>query len=163
MTCPCGKGESIETCCGPYIDGSKIPDTAEALMRSRYTAFATGKVDYIVATHDPERRSEVDEQGAADWSKNSEWLGFELISSEKGGPSDDAGVVEFVAKYKIKGVTLTHRERSIFRKAGDRWVFVDGQMVNGPPVKRTEPRVGRNDPCHCGSGKKYKRCHGAAS
>lgn len=163
MTCPCGKGESLETCCGPYIDGSKVPETAEQLMRSRYTAFATGKVDYIIATHDPERRSDVDEQGAADWSKNSEWLGFELISSEKGGPEDDAGVVEFVAKYKIKGVTLTHRERSIFRKHNNRWVFVDGQMVNGPPVKRTEPRVGRNEPCPCGSGKKYKRCHGTAA
>ena len=163
MTCPCGKGESLETCCGPYIDGSKIPETAEALMRSRYTAFATGKVDYIIATHDPDRRGDVDEQGAADWSKNSEWLGFELISTENGGPNDDAGVVEFVAKYKIKGVTLTHRERSIFRKHNGRWVFVDGQMVNGPPVKRSEPRVGRNEPCPCGSGKKYKRCHGTAA
>ncbi|HET9933809.1 MAG TPA: YchJ family protein [Polyangiaceae bacterium] len=163
MTCPCGKGESLETCCGPFIDGSKLPETAEELMRSRYTAFATGKVDYILSTHDPERRGDVDEQGAADWSKNSEWLGFELISTEKGGPADDAGVVEFVAKYKIKGVTLTHRERSIFRKHNGHWVFVDGQMVNSPPVKRTEPRVGRNDPCPCGSGKKYKRCHGAAA
>ena len=163
MTCPCGKGESLETCCGPYIDGSKIPETAEALMRSRYTAFATGTVDYIIATHDPDRRGDVDEQGAADWSKNSEWLGFELISTENGGPNDDAGVVEFVAKYKIKGVTLTHRERSIFRKHNGRWVFVDGQMVNGPPVKRSEPRVGRNEPCPCGSGKKYKRCHGTAA
>jgi SEC-C motif-containing protein len=163
VTCPCGKGESLDTCCGPYIEGKKLPETAEALMRSRYTAFATGKVDYILETHDPDRRGEVDAEGAATWSKDSEWLGFELVSAENGGPSDSAGVVEFVAKYKIKGVTLTHRERSIFRKADGRWFFVDGQIVNGPPVKRTEPRVGRNEPCHCGSGKKYKRCHGAAS
>lgn len=162
MTCPCGKGDSIDTCCGPYIEGKELPPTAEALMRSRYTAFATGNVDYILSTHDPERRGDVDEKGAADWAKNSEWLGFELVSSENGGPNDNAGVVEFVARYKVKGVTIAHRERSVFRKAGDRWVFVDGQMVNAPPAKRDEARVGRNDPCPCGSGKKYKKCHGAA-
>lgn len=163
MTCPCGKGESIESCCGPYLSGEQIPDTAEALMRSRYSAFATGNVDYILATHDPDKSSEVDRSGTEAWAKNSEWLGFELVSAEKGLPGDDAGVIEFVAKYKLKGVTMAHRERAIFRKHRDRWVFVDGQMVNGPPVKRNEPRVGRNDPCPCGSGKKYKRCHGSAA
>jgi SEC-C motif-containing protein len=132
-------------------------------MRSRYSAFATGNVDYIIDTHDPDRRNDVDRDATENWSKNSEWLGFELISSEKGGPSDDAGVIEFVARYKTKGVALTHRERAVFRKHGDRWVFVDGQIMNGPPVRRTEPRVGRNDPCPCGSGKKYKKCHGAAA
>jgi SEC-C motif domain protein len=164
VTCPCGNGESLETCCGPYIDGSRRPETAEALMRSRYTAFATGNVDYILETHDPEREGDIDRSGTETWAKKSEWLGFELIKSENGGPSDDAGVVEFVANYKLNGVTIAHRERAVFRKLpGGRWVFVDGQMVNGPPVRRTEPRVGRNDPCPCGSGKKYKRCHGAAS
>ncbi len=163
MTCPCGKGDSIETCCGPYIEGKALPETAEALMRSRYTAFATGNVEYILETHDPERRSEVDPESTETWSKQSEWLGFELISAEKGLPGDDAGVVEFVARYKLKGVTMTHRERSVFRRHGDRWVFVDGQIVNGPPMRRTEPRVGRNEVCPCGSGKKYKKCHGAAA
>jgi SEC-C motif-containing protein len=51
----------------------------------------------------------------------------------------------------------------VFRKHGNRWVFVDGQIVNGPPVRRTEPRVGRNEPCPCGSGKKYKKCHGVSA
>jgi len=163
VTCPCGKGESIESCCGPYISGARLPDTAEALMRSRYTAFATGNVDYIIETHDPDRRGELDRTSTEAWSKQSEWLGFELISSEKGQPEDSAGVIEFVARYKMKGVTMAHRERAVFRKHGDHWVFVDGQMVNGPPVKRTEPRVGRNEACPCGSGKKYKKCHGAAA
>ena len=163
MTCPCGKGASLETCCGPYLDGSAQPETAEALMRSRYTAFATGNVDYVLATHDPDRVSEIDRKNTEAWSKDSEWLGFELVSSENGGAADDAGVIEFVAHYKVKGLSIDHRERAYFRKHGSRWVFVDGQMVNGPPVRRTEPRIGRNDPCHCGSGKKYKKCHGAAA
>jgi len=159
VSCPCGKGDSLESCCGPYLEGKKHPETAEALMRSRYTAFATGNVDYILDTHDPDRISDVDRKGTEQWARGSEWLGFELVSSEHGGPDDDAGVVEFVARYKVKGVTIAHRERAVFRKHDARWVFVDGQPVNGPPVRHTEPRPGRNDPCPCGSGKKYKKCH----
>jgi uncharacterized protein len=30
-------------------------------------------------------------------------------------------------------------------------------------VHRSEPKVGRNDPCPCGSGKKFKKCHGGAA
>ena len=58
---------------------------------------------------------------------------------------------------------IEHRERALFRKVNDRWAFVDGIEIKGPPVVRTDPRVGRNDPCPCGSGKKYKKCHGVAA
>ena len=161
MTCPCGKGETLEECCGPYLKGIARPDTAEALMRSRYTAYATGDIDYIIDSHDPDRRGEVDRKNTELWSKQSEWVGLEILETDKGGADDDVGTVEFVARYKIKGVKVEHRERALFRKHGSRWVFVDGVEVKGPPVRRTEPRIGRNDPCHCGSGKKYKKCHGA--
>ena len=60
MTCPCGLGETLESCCGPYLKHEKKPPTAEALMRARYTAYATGDVDFIVESHDPERKGEVD-------------------------------------------------------------------------------------------------------
>lgn len=163
VTCPCGSGKELSACCGPYLEGQRQPPTAEALMRARYTAFATGNVDYILATHDPDRSSEVDRKGTEQWATGSEWLGLEIIATENGGASDDAGVVEFVARYKVKGVTIDHRERAVFRKQGESWLFVDGQIVNSPPVRRTEPRVGRNDPCPCGSGKKYKKCHGASA
>jgi SEC-C motif-containing protein len=56
VTCPCGKGDSLEACCGPYLSHAARPDTAEALMRSRYTAYATGDVDYVIDSHDPDRR-----------------------------------------------------------------------------------------------------------
>ena len=161
MSCPCGKGESLETCCGPLLSGKVLPETAEALMRARYTAYATGNIDYIVETHDPDRRGEVDRRNTEAWSKTSEWLGLEILSTEKGGPEDEVGVVEFVARYKLKGVKIDHRERALFRKNGSRWVFVDGAELKGPPIVRTEPKIGRNDPCHCGSGKKFKKCHGA--
>jgi len=160
MACPCGKGESLELCCGPYLEGSALPPTAEALMRSRYTAYAVGNIDYIFDTHDPDTVSGVDRSNTEAWSKNSEWLGLEILATERGLETDTDGTVEFVARYKIKGVTLTHRERATFKRHGKRWLFVDGQEIKGPPVRNLEPRVGRNDPCPCGSGKKYKKCHG---
>jgi SEC-C motif-containing protein len=163
VTCVCGKGESTETCCGPYLKGEKRPDTAEALMRARYAAYATGDIDYIVATHDPKRVDEVDQASTEAWSKQSQWLGLEILSTEAGGADDERGVVEFLARYKIKNVTINHRERAEFRKHEGRWVFVDGKEIAAPPVKRDEPRIGRNDPCPCGSGKKHKKCCGKAA
>ena len=160
MSCPCGKGESIEVCCGPYLSGEKSPETAELLMRARYTAYATQNIDFVISSHDPATASEVDRGNTEAWSKNSEWLGLEIVGTEGGTATDTEGVVEFIARYKIQKVKLDHRERATFKKVNDRWFFVDGVEVKGPPVRRTEPRVGRNDPCPCGSGKKYKKCHG---
>jgi SEC-C motif domain protein len=135
MTCPCGKGESLETCCGPFISGAALPETAEALMRSRYTAYATGNVDYILSSHDPATAGEVDRNNTETWSKSAEWLGLEITKTEGGQASDQDGTVEFVANYKIRGVAIAHRERAIFKKHGPRWVFVDGIEIKGPPRK----------------------------
>jgi SEC-C motif domain protein len=160
MSCACGKGESTETCCGRFLRGEVLPETAEELMRSRYTAYALGDVDYILRTHDPDTAHQVDRKNTELWSKSSKWLGLEIVATEKGGADDDQGSVEFVARYKIRGVTVDHRERATFRRKDGRWVFVDGKEIKPPPKHRDEPRVGRNDPCPCGSGKKYKKCHG---
>jgi SEC-C motif-containing protein len=166
VTCPCGVGPSLEACCGPILDGAAAP-TAEALMRSRYTAYVTGNVDHVVATHDPDTRENVDREGTLAWSKQSEWLGLEIVAKEAGGESDDHGVVEFVARFAIAGKVQAHRERSRFAKKdegkGPRWYYVDGDMEKAKPQHREAPKVGRNEPCPCGSGKKYKKCHGATA
>jgi SEC-C motif-containing protein len=130
-------------------------------MRSRYAAYALGEIDYILNTHDPETAKDVDRGNTELWSKNSRWLSLEILSTDKGQPGDTEGTVEFVARYKLKGVTVSHRERATFRKNAGRWVFVDGQEITAPTVRREGPAVGRNDPCPCGSGKKYKKCCGA--
>jgi SEC-C motif-containing protein len=127
-------------------------------MRSRYSAYATANVDYIVETHDPEHVKDVDRASTEIWAKQSTWLGLEITHTERGEKDDDVGVVEFVARYKIKGATINHRERAEFRKHNGRWVFVDGQEIKGPPIVHDAPRPGRNDLCPCGSGKKYKKC-----
>jgi SEC-C motif domain protein len=163
VVCVCGKGESIDTCCGPYLRGEKQPPTAEALMRSRYAAYAEGNVDYILATHDPARVDEVDRSSTETWSKQSEWMGLEILATEQGTETDQTGIVEFSARYKLKGVTVSHRERAEFKRIEGRWYFVDGQEIAPPPAKRLAPEIGRNDPCVCGSGKKYKKCCGRAA
>jgi SEC-C motif domain protein len=161
VTCPCGKGESLETCCGPLLAGETKAKTAEELMRSRYSAFATGNVDYVLSTHDPDTVNQVDRAATEAWSAQSEWTGLEIHTVEGGTESDHFGSVEFTANYKIKGAAIAHRERATFRKHNGAWLFVDGEQVAGPPVKREGDKIGRNDPCSCGSGKKYKKCCGA--
>ena len=162
--CPCGKGEPFATCCGPILDGAPAP-TAEALMRSRYTAYATGNVEHVVVTHDPATRDKVDRDGIAAWSSQSKWHGLEILATEAGGEGDSTGVVEFVARFELGGAVQAHRERSTFAKkdegAGPRWFYVDGDTVRARPVQRDAAKVGRNEPCPCGSGKKYKKCHGS--
>ncbi len=127
-------------------------------MRSRYAAYATGRVDYVVASHNPATRDQVDESAAKQWSESASWEGLEVHNSKTDG---DDGHVEFTARYSMKGQHLRHRELAVFRKIDGRWMYHDGEMVKPKPVTREAPKVGRNDPCSCGSGKKYKKCHGA--
>lgn len=147
----------------PIISGKGQAKTAEELMRSRYSAFVTGNIDYVIETHDPETRSQVDRDSTEAWAKQSEWKGLEILETELGGEDDVEGRVDFVAHYELKGAKIDHRESATFRKEGKRWMFVDGVQIAGPPVRREEPKVGRNDPCPCGSGQKYKKCHGKAA
>ena len=161
MDCPCGSGQPLETCCDPLIEGEKKAATAEALMRARYTAYATDRVRFVIATHDPETRHELDEKATQKWASGNDWLGLEIKAKEAGGEKDDEGTVEFVATFcDERERTQTHHERSQFvRRDGD-WYFHDGQVMVQAPTR--SQKVGRNEPCPCGSGKKYKKCHGRA-
>jgi SEC-C motif domain protein len=156
--CPCGSGAAAEACCRRYLEGEPAP-TAVALMRSRYTAYVVGAIDYLLATHDASTRALVDRAGVAAWSRETRWLGLEIVASEAGGPDDHDGIVEFIARGSTNGTTFAQRERSRFRRTGDRWFYFDGK-AGREPVRAVAP-AGRNDPCPCGSGTKYKRCHGA--
>ena len=160
MPCECGLGPEIAECCGPYLSGDKKPETAEQLMRSRYTAYATENIDYIMATHDPDTVADVDRESSAQWAKEATWQGLEVLNKEAGGPGDDTGMVEFIARYSIGTNAYAHHERATFRRVDGDWRFVDGEMVKPKPSVREQPKVGRNEPCPCGSGKKYKKCHG---
>jgi SEC-C motif-containing protein len=160
VTCECGKGPSTDECCGRFIKGDAKPETAEALMRSRYTAYAIQEIDYLEATHDPKTVKNMDREDTEKWAKEAKWEGLEIVETEAGGPEDETGVVEFIARYESDGNSIGHHERSTFRKIDGAWFYVDGDMVKPKPVKRETPKVGRNEPCPCGSGKKYKKCCG---
>ncbi|HEX3766434.1 MAG TPA: YchJ family metal-binding protein [Kofleriaceae bacterium] len=156
--CPCGSGTELDACCGLLLDG--VPaETALALMRSRYTAYVRGAIDYLIDTHDPSTRASVDRAGIADWSCHTEWLGLEIVDAVRGGEHDDEGVVEFIARGQTRGAPFVLRERSRFRRRDGVWYYVEGTHLREPA--RAPATAGRNDPCPCGSGKKYKRCHGA--
>ena len=127
MTCPCGSGEPDAACCGLYHDGVPAP-TALALMRSRYTAFVRGAIAYLIETHDPATRNRVDAKDLAQWSRDTVWLGLEIVATERGGETDEAGIVEFIARGATRGKPFAQRERSRFRKLDGRWYYTDGKV-----------------------------------
>ena len=180
MTCPCGSGRAYDECCGRYISGTNAAPTAEALMRSRYTAFTRGEYAYIGKTFSPQSDAEAHAKGAEDWAKSGTFKKLKVIGTHQGGAGDTSGIVEFVATYTQDGVNWDHHETSHFEKDDDgQWYYVGGDGHRhregeahhhhhhhhdhgGHTVRREGPKVGRNDPCPCGSGKKYKKCHGSA-
>ncbi|MFH2065856.1 MAG: YchJ family protein [Pseudomonadota bacterium] len=158
--CPCGMEKPYEECCGPFVKGEALPQTPEALMRSRYSAFTKVEVGYILNTVHPDKREQHHEKTIQNWAKNSEWIDLKILNTEKGGPEDTEGQVEFVVQYYQKGKRKTHHELAQFKKLEDKWYFYDGEAPQQEQIVRTSPKVGRNDSCPCNSGKKYKKCCG---
>ncbi|MDY0375600.1 MAG: YchJ family protein [Desulfobacterium sp.] len=159
--CPCCSNLPFDQCCEPLIRGTIAATTAEQVMRSRYTAYTEGEIAYLKTTTHPDGLADFDEQATRSWSEGSLWKGLEIIATEGGGPGDDQGIVEFLARFTQKDVEHKHHERAIFKREGREWLFLDGNPVKPKPVKNSSPKVGRNDPCPCNSGKKYKKCCGA--
>lgn len=157
--CPCGSGISFETCCEPLLKGAQA-DSAEKLMRSRYTAYVLGNLDYIENTHASEIKKEFNRSAAASTADAVRWISLEIREVTQGGAEDDCGLVEFTARFKQHGETRIHHELSTFRREDGRWVYVSGTM-NPKSKPRQVTKVGRNDPCPCGSGLKFKKCCGA--
>ena len=93
-------------------------------------------------------------------AEQSTWLGLEIVDTEAGGMDDENGVVEFIARFTEKGQPKQHHERSRFSKHAGRWYYLDGEVPKPQTQRHEGPKVGRNDPCPCGSGKKYKKCCG---
>jgi SEC-C motif-containing protein len=94
-------------------------------MRSRYTAYVRGEIEYLLATHDASTRASVDVRAVKKWSKTTLWLGLEIVATEAGGEADDTGIVEFIARGMSGGKPFAQRERSRFRKADGAWFYVD--------------------------------------
>jgi SEC-C motif-containing protein len=128
-------------------------------MRSRYTAYVLCDVDHLERSLAPEARTDHDRDSAEQWAKSVEWLGLSILSTQGGAIDEQSGVVEFEARFRHAGIEQAHHETSTFRRHQDGWLYVDGKVHNKPMV-RNGPKIGRNDPCPCGSGRKYKHCCG---
>lgn len=157
-SCPCGSTNSYADCCEPIITGSRTAETAEQQMRARYSAYTRIAMDFIFESTHPDSRTDYDPAGTKAWAENSEWLGLQIINTNKGGKDDVSGEVEFIAHFRENGTLREHHENATFKKQDGVWFFSDGAMVKPKPL--TVTKVGRNDPCPCGSGLKYKKCCG---
>lgn len=157
--CPCGSGAAFDACCQPILADTPAL-TAEALLRSRYSAFVTGNLAHIENTHAPEIRASFDRSHAQTMIDTVDWQGLEIIVVTDGGAGQNTGQVEFRTRFNKDGQDLVHHELASFRRDDGRWLYVAGK-VNPRAEPRRVVQIGRNDPCPCGSGKKYKKCCGA--
>lgn len=156
-SCYCGSQLSYAECCEPYILGEENPPTAEKLMRSRYSAFATVNPAYLLATAHPVLRRQQNETDIRTWASENKWQKLEVIATKSGLKEDQEGEVEFKAYYtNTKGLPEIHHERSVFIKEDGSWLYLSGIT----PAKIQKKIQNRNDMCACGSGKKYKNCCG---
>ncbi|MBW3843350.1 SecC motif-containing protein [Aeromonas hydrophila] len=148
--CPCGSTLSLELCCGSLHRGAAA-QTPEQLMRSRYSAFVLGLGEYLVHSWHPDYLGDLTAEQLS--QTDTQWDGLEIIASQ-GGPADPLGMVEFKAWFMEGEARHCLHERSRFVRYQGRWVYTDGEQDPEPL------RVGRNNPCPCGSGKKFKKCCG---
>ena len=121
-------------------------------MRSRYTAYCQENVDYLIATHHPSKRKFDERIQLLNNFKTTTWVKLTVVNVSQGKPTDEVGYVEFVAVYRANELSQLH-ERSKFIRESGQWFYLSGDIL--PPLL---PK--RNEPCWCGSGRKYKQCHG---
>lgn len=163
--CPCGSLIAFESCCYYFLQDSQQAQTAEQLMRSRYSAFATKNIEYLIRTHHPGHRSELERQELIEALERDQWLQLKILNIHNGTKKDNTGTVEFIAistnlnEKDIKKRTLQQlHEVSHFIREKGRWLYLNGNIINADQHQIL--KWDRNNKCWCGSDKKYKKCHG---
>lgn len=151
--CLCGSDLSYSQCCAQLHEGQITALTAEALMRSRFTAFAMHDATYLLNTWDSTTRP-----AEVDFSKDTgEWTRLEIVMLKKGTAKDHKGIVEFKAFFTVDDEQRVMNEISRFVKKQGQWLYQDGK-VKSIALDKGSFNQGLNAPCACGSGKKFKRC-----
>ena len=148
-TCPCFSGKAYFDCCELVHNGKITDASAEQVMRARYTAFCYHNVGYIASTIHPRKRGFNDTFHLSRAVKKTRWIGLKVINHQAG---DEVSYVEFIAYRIEKDQIEQQHERSKFVYVKNKWFYLDGEEL--PPWK-----LERNEPCFCGSGKKFKKCH----
>lgn len=120
MICPCGSEHTLEACCLPLLKGQQQPVTAEALMRSRYTAYVLANANYLVDTTHPRVRHLYSKKSILQWAKENQWLGLKIEEAT-------ATTVTFRASFKDQsGKEHQHYEHSTFEVLGGKLYYVAG-------------------------------------
>ncbi len=151
--CACGSKYHYSSCCASYLLGEKAPDTPEALMRSRYTAYTKADVDYIRKTMQGAALEDFNAADTAAWARRVTWVDLQVLNAPEA--IDAIGQVEFIARFVEGGRVYSIHETSHFLLDNGGWFYIDGEQIPHAPLK-----VSRNSPCPCASGKKFKQCHG---
>lgn len=125
--CPCTSKLPYDRCCQPFVEGRTLPETAEKLMRSRFTAYALGKVDYLIQTTAEARRGGIDREDLKAYCAAVSCVGLKIVAREAGGPGDETGVVKFHASLQQGGKRALHIERSTFVREEGAWRYEDGE------------------------------------
>lgn len=126
MLCPCGSNKATGECCELIISGSRDAVTAEELMRSRYVAFTTANVNYLMISHHSKNRPIRDRKSIEQWAKSVVWQGLHIIQTEAGQENDNQGMVEFRALFVENGSLQQLHERSFFIREKGKWVYTSG-------------------------------------
>jgi len=127
--CPCLSGKEYDACCGAIISGGQTAPTAEALMRSRYSAFVKSEINFLKDSLHPDSRADFDPVSTKDWADNSEWLGLKILNTSGGGENDQEGTVEFLTLFRIENVAYQHHELGEFKRLNGIWYYVDGKVI----------------------------------
>ena len=154
--CPCSSELTFTQCCEPILSGRPAA-SPEALVRARYTAFVKRDFDFIERTHAPEVRDDFNRAEAARLADEVDWTGLRIHSTDDYGTlAEVTYILSFLKGQKpVKGASA-----SKFRKENDEWFYVSSKPAPHVANLRLTPKIGRNDPCTCGSGRKYKKCCG---
>jgi SEC-C motif-containing protein len=125
--CPCGSGLSYPDCCEPIISGKTDAETAQKLMRSRYTAFALANAGYLMRSHSSKTRPIHERKNIEKWAKSVSWMGLTILQTQDGAAGDETGSVEFKALYLENGKPQQIHEKSRFQRENGKWVYVSGE------------------------------------
>jgi SEC-C motif-containing protein len=128
--CVCGSGIELESCCLPYLERAADAPSAQALMRSRYSAYTLGRTDYLLHTWHPDTRP-----AQLQLDAKVRWLGLKIKHSNAGQPGEREGTVEFIARFKIGSRADRIHEISRFEFANNGWLYIDGVIRHQPRVR----------------------------
>lgn len=123
--CPCGNPQGYAQCCGPYISGEKIPPNAEALMRSRYTAYTQANIPYIQASMQGPASERYNPVESERWAKTAKWKRLKVMRAFPDDTDSDKAYVEFIAYYIWQGKPQKIEELSVFLRVKGKWFYVD--------------------------------------